>query len=273
MDFDPGTGTFNLAAIGDPDIFISKFDQSGNFVWAKSMGGSGSDYCKILVVDISGNIYTSGYYAFKGDFDPGNGTFEMTSKGDNDIFISKLGNCSLTITGQPNNQSVNAGSTTRFTTVASSLTATYQWQENTGTNFVNLSDGGLYSGVKNDTLTIINVALSQNNYSYRCVITDGNCMDTTNNAILNVKSVGIKILNKNQNIEVYPNPSTNFIIILADNNFINLPYNLTDAAGREILSGTLNDKSTSIDIGNLISGFYYLKVGELNGELFKVIKQ
>jgi len=39
-DFDPGAGTFDLTAVGEFDIFISKLNSSGNFVWAISMGGA-----------------------------------------------------------------------------------------------------------------------------------------------------------------------------------------------------------------------------------------
>src|SRR5687768_15250710 len=40
VDFDPGSGTHNLTSIGNSaDIFILKLDASGNFVWARSMGG------------------------------------------------------------------------------------------------------------------------------------------------------------------------------------------------------------------------------------------
>ncbi len=38
VDFDPGAGTFFMTA-GSVDIFISKLDVQGNFVWAKKLGG------------------------------------------------------------------------------------------------------------------------------------------------------------------------------------------------------------------------------------------
>ena len=38
-DFDPGAGVANLTSGGYNDIFVSKLDSSGNFVWAKSVGG------------------------------------------------------------------------------------------------------------------------------------------------------------------------------------------------------------------------------------------
>ena len=36
VDFDPGAGIFNLTSVGSIDIFVSKLDASGNFVWAKA---------------------------------------------------------------------------------------------------------------------------------------------------------------------------------------------------------------------------------------------
>ena len=90
IDFDPGTGIFNLTSAGDNDIFISKLDTSGNFVWAGQMGGTDDDRALSVAVDSSGNIYTTGYFAGTADFDPGTGIFNFTSAGYDDIFVSKL---------------------------------------------------------------------------------------------------------------------------------------------------------------------------------------
>ena len=89
-DFDPGAGVFNLTSAGYYDIFISKLDASGNFVWAKAMGGAYLDYGSSIALDGSGNVYTTGYFAGTVDFDPGAGVFNLTSPGSEDIFISKL---------------------------------------------------------------------------------------------------------------------------------------------------------------------------------------
>jgi len=90
VDFDPGAGTTNLFSAGNIDIFITKFDSSGNFIWAKSVGGTGNDFGKSINLDSYGNIYLTGYFNNTVDFDPGVGSFSMTSAGNFDIFILKL---------------------------------------------------------------------------------------------------------------------------------------------------------------------------------------
>lgn len=90
VDFNPGPGTFNLHSTAGSDIFISKIDASGNFIWAKSMGGYGDDYGEYIALDASGNVYTAGFFYVTVDFDPGEGTFNLTSSGLSDIFIQKL---------------------------------------------------------------------------------------------------------------------------------------------------------------------------------------
>ncbi len=89
-DFDPGAGVFNLTSAGYRDIYISKLDASGNFVWAKAMGGAFDDLGSSIAIDGSGNVYTTGYFSGTVDFDPGAGVFNLTSAGFEDIFISKL---------------------------------------------------------------------------------------------------------------------------------------------------------------------------------------
>lgn len=90
VDFDPGPGTFNLTGAGFDDVFISKLDGNGDFLWARSMGGSQDERGNSISTDSSGNVFTTGQFAGTVDFDPGAGTFNLTSAGGDDIFISKL---------------------------------------------------------------------------------------------------------------------------------------------------------------------------------------
>jgi hypothetical protein len=88
VDFDPNAGVYNLTS-GGVGVFVSKLDANGNFVWAKSMGGYGATGYSIAL-DLAGNVYvTGGFYGII-DFDPNAGTFNLTSAGQEDIFICKL---------------------------------------------------------------------------------------------------------------------------------------------------------------------------------------
>jgi len=90
VDFDPGIEPYNLTSAGDYDIFISKIDASGNFVWAKRIGSTSADVAFSIAVDMSGNVFTTGYFNGTVDFDPGVDTYNLTSLGGGNMFISKL---------------------------------------------------------------------------------------------------------------------------------------------------------------------------------------
>jgi len=79
VDFDPGPGTFNLNSNGSYDAFILKLDANGNFLWAKSIGGAEYEESKSITTDANGNVYTTGDFQGTVDFDPGPGTFNITS--------------------------------------------------------------------------------------------------------------------------------------------------------------------------------------------------
>ena len=91
-DFDPGSETYNLTSVGSADIYVSKLDSAGNFVWASQMGGLADDFGNSMAVGSDGTVYTTGYFSVTADFDLGAGTFNLTSAGGTDIFISKLDN-------------------------------------------------------------------------------------------------------------------------------------------------------------------------------------
>lgn len=77
---------------GSSDIFIVKYDPSGNVLWAKSAGGIYNDYGKGISTDADGNIFVTGSFVSPSiNF----GTFTLTNPGFANIFIVKydaLGN-------------------------------------------------------------------------------------------------------------------------------------------------------------------------------------
>ncbi len=92
MDFDPGPGSFTMSCNGNNEIYLLKLDATGNFMWAKQMGGSGNEVSTGLTIDASGNIFsTGGFYSSDADFDPGPGTYTLAASAtDEEIFCVKL---------------------------------------------------------------------------------------------------------------------------------------------------------------------------------------
>jgi uncharacterized protein (DUF2249 family) len=90
-DFDPSlSGVHNLIANGDRDVFVSKLDSSGNFVWAIQLGGIDGDEGYAITADHSGHIYVSGNFVGTVDFDPGSGVTALTAVGAADAFVAKF---------------------------------------------------------------------------------------------------------------------------------------------------------------------------------------
>ena len=88
-DFNPGSGAHNLTSNGDYDVYIQKLDETGNLIWAKNIGGSANEWCRVIN-DYSTHIIISGMFSNTVDFDPGAGTEMRTSNGGYDAFILAL---------------------------------------------------------------------------------------------------------------------------------------------------------------------------------------
>lgn len=74
---------------GEPQ---SPLTASGDFIWAKSTGGTVTDLVFSMTIDPSGNIYITGLFNGTADFDPGIGTTNLTSNGFSDVFVAKYSN-------------------------------------------------------------------------------------------------------------------------------------------------------------------------------------
>ncbi|MDB4090930.1 SBBP repeat-containing protein [Crocinitomicaceae bacterium] len=91
VDFDPNAGVFNLSSLGGTDIFVSKLDDGGNFIWAKQFGGTlNNDWGYSIKTDLNNDVYTTGQFWGTADFDPGPGTVNLNSPGNAGMFVSKL---------------------------------------------------------------------------------------------------------------------------------------------------------------------------------------
>ncbi len=239
VDFDPSAGTFNLTSAGGFDIFISKLDNAGNFVWAKKMGGTNSDQSTSIMLDNIGNIYTTGGFRGTADFDPSAGTFNFTSLGSIDIFISKL-----------------------------DATGNFVWAKQLG-------------GVSEDNGFSISLDASANVY------TTGSFRETVDFdpglGVFNLISEGLndifisKLSNgtsgiagnsSNSDINIYPNPTKNQINFSVETN-----VQLTNITGQLIVE---KNNVSMLDLSEHAAGLYFITLLDKKGKVIqrsKIVKE
>lgn len=91
------------------------------------------------------------------------------------------------VTSNPSAQTINTGGNAQYSVAATGTNLTYQWQENSGSGWVNLTNGGVYSNVTTTTLDITGAPITMNGNLYRCEVS-GKCAPAvvSQSAILNV---------------------------------------------------------------------------------------
>lgn len=86
IDCDPGPGVSLINSSGGWDALLVKLDPNGNFSWARSIGGSGTERGHVVTTDNLGNVL------FVGSFDSSFinlGAYSLTTKGQSDGFMAK----------------------------------------------------------------------------------------------------------------------------------------------------------------------------------------
>jgi len=103
------------------------------------------------------------------------------------IYIQSVCTTAPSISTQPAASTVCAGANTTYT-VAHSGGTSFQWQVSTngGTNWTNVTNGGVYSNATTATLTITGTTSTLNSNIYRCIVTNGCGSTNTNTALLTV---------------------------------------------------------------------------------------
>ncbi|WP_435354948.1 SBBP repeat-containing protein [Emticicia sp. SJ17W-69] len=79
-------GGNTLSSSGFTDIFIAKFNNVGNLMWAVKGGGNDEDYASDFVVEDSGVLTITGYYFGNTTI----GSTNVNSNGNSDIFVTQI---------------------------------------------------------------------------------------------------------------------------------------------------------------------------------------
>lgn len=87
-----GTATFgtstNMTAAGAVDVFVAKYNTSGNLIWARRAGGNVNDRATCVTTDSDGNIYIAGSFGGTANFQ-GTNISAVGGTHDTDIFTAK----------------------------------------------------------------------------------------------------------------------------------------------------------------------------------------
>ncbi len=78
-------GPVTLTSSGSHDIFLTKLDSSGNWLWAIKAGGAYDDIANGVALDSENNAYVTGQFRGTAYFGP----VALTSYGENDVFLAK----------------------------------------------------------------------------------------------------------------------------------------------------------------------------------------
>lgn len=286
-------GTQNVTSLGGYDIFLSKYDSTGNCIWVKRAGGkfSGgySNDCGYAVTkDNLGNLYFTGSIVDTVDFD--SYTFIASS---NDIFLAKYDNSGNSIwvkqaTGFHDQEgrcinidnvgniiiggsyipSVNFENITLTGWGSGHYDAFIAKYDNNG-NLINLLKGG--GSEYNETLNGISIDNLGNTFvigSYSSTAYFG--PDTLTNLLSDIfiSKVSLKtsieeMENKLKVINIYPNPFQNELnISIYDSGKSHVI--LYDLTSREIYQQEF-EKETIINTEQFASGIYLYKIQNENG--------
>jgi hypothetical protein len=71
-------------------LFLLKCNELGNFIWVKNICSNPQGILPAIVCDQNENIYISESFSKSVDFDPSASTFNLTSTGSSNAFISKI---------------------------------------------------------------------------------------------------------------------------------------------------------------------------------------
>jgi hypothetical protein len=169
------------------------------------------------LVSVFKNICTIGTIAFNArvDYAVPNGAFEgdlgdMDGDGKLDIVAGVLGGTTSILRNLTGNVLVSVQACANSTaTLTSGITGTtYQWQQNTGAGFTDITDNSNFSGANTVSLQITNIPLSWNGYQYRCTVNGSQYSNTFSLVIGAVVTPSVTISANNSSI--CPGATVNF---------------------------------------------------------------
>lgn len=87
----------------------------------------------------------------------------------------------------------------------------------------------------------------------------------------NISLVGVESLDTNVEIQVYPNPISDFLTVTVSANALNSKMLLIDGSGKTVFTGTVGELDFKIDFSAYAKGMYYLNFTNEQGQILQTI--
>ncbi len=268
------------------DIFIVKYDASGNVLWAKSEGGGSNESGQSVCTDASGNVFITGSFYSDNLYIGTTWLFKSEWDRYNDIFIVKYDTSGNVLwaksaggVGYDEGYAVCTDSTGNlFVTGTNSFTDIFIVKYDTSGNVLWAKSAGgtgsdVSSGVSIDASgnVIITGGFGSPSISFGTALLTNTKTTVNSMDIFIAKLGGITGINdiKNSNIKIYPNPTNNIINIEGLTKNENNTIQIFDVQGKLVITKTINEKGT-IDLSELNKGVYVIKIGEVAQRIVKM---
>ncbi|HNW98861.1 MAG TPA: SBBP repeat-containing protein [Bacteroidales bacterium] len=300
ISFDSDT-IHNNSNNGYSDIFLTKLDTAGNVLWAKSAGNYSDERVKAITTDISGNIYVSGIF-FSSTFNLGTTTLVNSFLDRADVFTTKFNTSGQVLwakcAGGNNDDQLSAIATDASENVIISMTynspsikfgtftfnnaglydgalakydkdGNFIWAKGIGGNI----DDGAFAVAVNSLENIFTAGYYQSSvvvFDSLFITSPDTNYSTVYVAKLEAETTGEKNIEKQEFINVYPNPCNGIFTVEStyiDNNSVLSVYNIF---GDRIFFKVNPSISEQVDISGYSRGIYLVKLETKN--FFTVIK-
>ncbi|BDD05844.1 hypothetical protein AUTU_33270 [Aureibacter tunicatorum] len=294
VDFNSSDEVNNLTMKGFYDVFVMKQTSEGEFVWANSIV---AEQPTSINVDLEGNVIVTGLFSEDTDLDPSEeGEFIIEAQGEWDIYFQKLDNDGNFLEGYHIGNEGDDGAIS-FIDAKGDL---YTYGYYSGAVDFDFSEEGEHTLIANDggswflqkistaceptystdvqesegpfTWIDGNIYTEDNNTATYIKKVEGQCDEIITLNLTVTKALGIDEDLMSKGVVLFPNPVENILTINNSSNS-QMSIQLMSPLGNPIntISGSAN---TQIDMSNLISGVYLLKI-EIDHQAYykKVIKK
>lgn len=235
-DFDPGAGVHTLTAssLGSDEVFVQKLSPSGEFLWAKALGGEGADLGYGVGVTSDGRVLLTGFFSGTADMDPDpTAVFELTT-GPSNFFEAFL--CEL----DPDGGFLGASQFAGAGSIATQPIA------------IGPDDAVTIAGHFESTVDMDPGAGEM-------LVTSSGFRDAFVVRLAD-PTAGLPAVDEPTTLMLFPNPATDHILFDLDASVLGANYVVLDEQGRQVAQGRVDGVQMRLPVDGLAAGRYQLLV-------------